>query len=357
MRKDVGRLLLYTPVVNPAEFDVAISYLIRRLEENASDENFMSAVFELVDTPALFDREKERFLASLAALGVRQRGASRCRRRTAAGPSVVVPLEPLPGSRHARADHTAGRPTTPTSPPWSSDSPAARSSRSRSVLGGFHNEPDTDPSLAGEPGLGPRDPGPRRGLDARRGHASRRPASTTPTGSTSVIATVTAAAAPPGPRQPGAERAAVLHRAGVALAAHRGRLIEVMAAEAGKTIAEADPEVSEADRLRPLLRRARAATSTAVAGRRVRAVAASPSSPRRGTSRSRSRPAACSPPSPPGSGVIVKPRHSLAQRSRCRAASRRSGRPACRATCSQLVDLARGRRSAAASSRTPTSTA
>ena len=65
VKKDVGRLLLYTPVVNPAEFDVAISYLIRRLEENASQENFMSAVFELTSTPALFAREKQRFLASL----------------------------------------------------------------------------------------------------------------------------------------------------------------------------------------------------------------------------------------------------------------------------------------------------
>ncbi|TFC84239.1 aldehyde dehydrogenase family protein, partial [Cryobacterium sp. TmT2-59] len=47
-------------------------------------------------------------------------------------------------------------------------------------------------------------------------------------------------------QRPGAERAAVLHRAGLALAANRDRLIEVMAAETGKTIAEGDPEVSEA---------------------------------------------------------------------------------------------------------------
>ena len=38
----------------------------------------------------------------------------------------------------------------------------------------------------------------------------------------------------------------MLHRAGLALAANRDRLIEVMAAETGKTIAEADPEISEA---------------------------------------------------------------------------------------------------------------
>src|SRR5699024_1492399 len=46
VRADVGRLLLYTPVVHPDEFDVAISYLVRRLEEGASADNFMSAVFE-----------------------------------------------------------------------------------------------------------------------------------------------------------------------------------------------------------------------------------------------------------------------------------------------------------------------
>lgn len=68
VRKDVGSLLLYTPVVKPAQFDVAISYLIRRLEENASQENFMSAVFELTKNEELFEREKNRFLASLAEL-------------------------------------------------------------------------------------------------------------------------------------------------------------------------------------------------------------------------------------------------------------------------------------------------
>ncbi|MCU1519726.1 MAG: aldehyde dehydrogenase family protein, partial [Arthrobacter sp.] len=68
VKKDVGSLLLYTPVVHPAEFDVAIAYLIRRLEEGASQDNFMSAVFELSENESLFEREKQRFLASLAKL-------------------------------------------------------------------------------------------------------------------------------------------------------------------------------------------------------------------------------------------------------------------------------------------------
>src|SRR5690625_5693715 len=65
IRKDIGNLLLYTPVVHPQEFDVAIAYLVRRLDEGASDENFMSAVFDLNSDEALFDRERQRFLNSL----------------------------------------------------------------------------------------------------------------------------------------------------------------------------------------------------------------------------------------------------------------------------------------------------
>ncbi|NYD69672.1 proline dehydrogenase family protein [Herbiconiux flava] len=68
VHKTVGSLLLYTPVVAPKEFDVAIGYLVRRLEENASDENFMSSLFELASTPSAFDKERDRFLASLEAL-------------------------------------------------------------------------------------------------------------------------------------------------------------------------------------------------------------------------------------------------------------------------------------------------
>ena len=68
VKRDVGGLLLYTPVVHPGEFDSAISYLIRRLEENASSDNFMSAVFELADDEQVFAREANRFLASLSGL-------------------------------------------------------------------------------------------------------------------------------------------------------------------------------------------------------------------------------------------------------------------------------------------------
>ena len=44
---DTLGLLLYTPIVGRADFDVAISYLFRRLEENASEDNFLRHLFTL----------------------------------------------------------------------------------------------------------------------------------------------------------------------------------------------------------------------------------------------------------------------------------------------------------------------
>jgi RHH-type proline utilization regulon transcriptional repressor/proline dehydrogenase/delta 1-pyrroline-5-carboxylate dehydrogenase len=200
VKKDVGSLLLYTPVVHPAEFDVAIAYLIRRLEEGASQDNFMSAVFELSENEVLFEREKQRFLASLAALDNTVPPANRQQNRN---------LPPVP---------------------MNSDS--------------FENTPDTDPSL----------PANRRwGRDI----LERVPSSTL--GSASVAAAsikdedtlnrVIETAVEKGKawgELSGAERAEILHRAGDVLEARRADLLEVMASETGKTIDQGDPEVSEA---------------------------------------------------------------------------------------------------------------
>jgi RHH-type proline utilization regulon transcriptional repressor/proline dehydrogenase/delta 1-pyrroline-5-carboxylate dehydrogenase len=65
--KTVGKLVLYTPIVYPKEFDVAIAYLIRRLEEGATKDNFLSSAFQL-DSKEYFDLEAERFRQSIALL-------------------------------------------------------------------------------------------------------------------------------------------------------------------------------------------------------------------------------------------------------------------------------------------------
>jgi RHH-type proline utilization regulon transcriptional repressor/proline dehydrogenase/delta 1-pyrroline-5-carboxylate dehydrogenase len=203
VRREVGGLLLYTPVVQPSEFDSAISYLVRRLEENASPENFLSGAFELGSDPEVFEREKARFLASLEAA--------------------------------ENADGTPG--------------PRRTQDRSRGFdldvhTDHFVNEPDTDPAL-----------------EANRTWARKilERAATSELGADiadsawiddegrleEVVATVVEAGVKWG-REDGATRAELLELVAAGLASGRADLLEVMASETGKTVAEGDPEVSEA---------------------------------------------------------------------------------------------------------------
>ncbi len=199
VRKDVGGLLLYTPVVLPQEFDVAIGYLIRRLEENASQENFMSAVFELVDNKKLWNRERDRFLASLADV------------------DTVVPERNRKQSR--LETHTPFGDT-------------------------FGNTPDTDASLPDNRAWGEKVlaavENSTMGNDIVKAAAIKNEKQLD-----AVFATVLPAAkgwAALG----GAGRAKILRKAADVLEETRGNLIEVMASETGKTIAEGDVEISEA---------------------------------------------------------------------------------------------------------------
>ena len=204
VRREVGSLLLYTPVVSPAEFDVAIAYLIRRLEEGASSDNFMSAVFELQSDEALFAREEARFRASLTAL-------------------TDTPADTVP-TTHRVSDRYAAV--------------------TRPGVAGFENTPDTDPSVAVNRDwalaiLG-RVPG------SALGTTTIESARVTDAATLDAVLDQTRRAATGWGALTGAARAEVLHRAGEALEARRADLLEVMAAEAGKTIDQADPEVSEA---------------------------------------------------------------------------------------------------------------
>ncbi|MFJ3394273.1 proline dehydrogenase family protein [Leifsonia aquatica] len=276
VKRTVGGLLLYTPVVDPGEFDVAISYLIRRLEENASQENFMSAVFELDSDPALFDREKERFLASVAALeaDALPRGAApvphRLQDRTreweeATAPSFTRPPAVLPTgqtdegltsvvlglSRGSAGDglFDVEDPALPSAEAASSPDSTAAPAASAPVAAGtaaaaFRNAPDTDPSIAANRSWGRRILS--RSTSSDLGSATIAAAAVTDATRLETILRQTVTAGTAWGTRSGYDRAAVLDRAGHALEANRDRLIEVMAAETGKTIAEADPEVSEA---------------------------------------------------------------------------------------------------------------
>lgn len=199
VRRTVGGLLLYVPVVHPKDFDVAIAYLVRRLEEGASQENFMSAVFELHGDSTLYDRERDRFVASLQAL------------------DDHVPQP------NRRQDRRIDNPEDAVRKP-------------------FSNVADTDPALPGNREWG-------RAITDRIAESTvgvalvDKHTVTSADALETVIATGVSAS---WSARSGADRGSVLRRAAATLQAARPALLEVMAAETGKTLDQGDPEVSEA---------------------------------------------------------------------------------------------------------------
>ena len=210
VRKDVGSLLLYTPVVHPGEFDVAIAYLIRRLEEGASQENFMSAVFELDKNEALFEREKNRFLASLGDLDDKVPGPHRVQDRSIVDEAEVGAK--LAGLANGTRD--------------------------------FENTPDTDPDLPGNRAWGRKIV--NKMVGSTLGAESVANAMINTEDELNKVVETAVAASESWVAMGAAARAAILHRAGATLEARRAELLEVMGSECGKTLDQGDPEVSEA---------------------------------------------------------------------------------------------------------------
>ena len=199
VKRTVGDLVLYTPVVHPKEFDVAIAYLIRRLEEGASKENFLSNAFELAN-PDFFEIEKDRFLHSL---------------------ELLDEIVPIPNRLQDRTQDLGFSPAE-----------------------GFANAPDTDPSL--EPNrkwayeIISRAPNSEIGFEVVEKHRVT---------SSSQLEALISKAVDGGKRWgmlPHYSRASKLHEIGALFEQNRGRLIEVAMSEAGKTLDQADVEVSEA---------------------------------------------------------------------------------------------------------------
>ncbi len=184
VRDTVGSVILYTPVVDRADFDAAVGYLIRRLEENAQPQNFLYALFA-----GQLPGQRVRFRAAIDGMAT----VSTQRRRSSERPM-----------RFTR----------------------------------FANTTDSDPALV------------EVRAQAQAWVAARpREAASPKLSERAAIDEVVARG-----RVGGAEwaalpvptRAAILCRAGDELESRRADLVTAMAAEGGKTVGEADPEVSEA---------------------------------------------------------------------------------------------------------------
>jgi RHH-type transcriptional regulator, proline utilization regulon repressor / proline dehydrogenase / delta 1-pyrroline-5-carboxylate dehydrogenase len=221
VQESAGTVLLYTPVVRPSDFAAAIAYLVRRLDENTAPQNFLRNLFDIVPGNEVFAAEADRFRAAV---------------------------------KHRRHVVTASRRRAGVPPHHGHD-------------GAFCNEPDTDVAvttnrIAIENALSTWRPPAHRVQPIIDGqtHTTETieqvclPASpfreyaveladaalVERAVATSVVGATAWAARTAG------ERADIIARVGDVVATRRFEILATMAHDAGKTIGEGDPEVSEA---------------------------------------------------------------------------------------------------------------
>ena len=229
VQQAAGNLLVYAPIVLKRDFESAIAYLIRRLEENTAPENFLCDLFGLQEGNAAWERQKSRFLKACA---------------DAQSPKL-----------HAGPNRTQNR-LTEQPVPDAANAP-------------FRNTPDTDFTLpqnrlwldgifkrwptASIPAVPVQIGGVERpGRIAMQGRNPSKPGVVAYGCSGANVADVEEALACAVKAQPAwekrgiAERATILRQVAAALAKHRADAIGAMMVDAGKAVKESDPEVSEA---------------------------------------------------------------------------------------------------------------
>jgi RHH-type proline utilization regulon transcriptional repressor/proline dehydrogenase/delta 1-pyrroline-5-carboxylate dehydrogenase len=227
IREMSGDCLVYAPVVLDAEFESAVAYLVRRLDENTAPGSFLGALFALEEGTPQWNQQRDAFLEAS---------------RLAFDPQLTA----VPSRQQNRMTEKPGL-----------------------MIGDFHNVPDTDFSLPAnriwveqliarwremkfqplpiqvggqlvkpnQSGIG-RDPS-RPGIEAYRFAQA--------TMSEVQQALETASRACPAWDRAGyPHRASILKQAAVVMAEQRADTIGAMLLDAGKNVVQADVEVSEA---------------------------------------------------------------------------------------------------------------
>ncbi len=213
-------VLLYAPVTQKSDFAAAVAYLVRRLDENTADENYLKAAFEISKNPAKFDEQKQRFLNSVSQRHTIFTGSYR---------HINAETE--------IAEFANQREEDPTNPEFVADMKKAITYfRGRDlpdipiVVGGKNiqsqeTEIGTDPSLNGETWYR-YSVGSKADVDAAIETAKR-------------VQHNWAALSIE-------ERKQILYQVAQVMHQQTDKTIAIMTRDAGKTVAEADPEISEA---------------------------------------------------------------------------------------------------------------
>src|SRR6266852_2804862 len=224
-----GGLLLYAPVVRAEDFHSAIAYLVRRLDENTAPDNFLRHVFGLEPGSPDWDLERDRFLGAFELVDGLSDAPRRTQDRGAEAASKAAGDLSAPFANEPDTD-------------WAS---AANRDWVERVRTEWRARPvETVPLqiggelVAGAVEVEGRDRSHPARLAYRHALADRR----------QVSRALDAARAAQGAwaGRPAAERRRLLDLAAAVLARRRGDLVGAMIVDGAKTVAEADPEVSEA---------------------------------------------------------------------------------------------------------------
>ncbi len=221
-------LLLYAPVVKQEDFHSAIAYLVRRLDENTAEENFLHDLFGLEVGNAQWETQKQYFLEAVAQRDKVGQGPQRLQDRQTEQIrfDVVGPFHNAPDTDFS----------LPQNQQWAEDN--LRAWRDQEIapiplqIGGEFIA--GDPSRLGEG----HDP-------SRPGQVAYRYAQATAVQINDALE-VAVQAQTSWAQTSIQERKELLVKCARQLAARRGDFVGVMALDGGKAVPEADPEISEA---------------------------------------------------------------------------------------------------------------
>jgi RHH-type transcriptional regulator, proline utilization regulon repressor / proline dehydrogenase / delta 1-pyrroline-5-carboxylate dehydrogenase len=221
-----ARVLVYAPVVGEHEFPSAIAYLVRRLDENTSADNYLRHSFGMVVGSPSFRDQVAHFRAACATIDTRETPRRRGLDREVDPPVVTSPEF----ANEADTDFAAA-----SNRRWIERHLARQMAWADQGLGEVSSRIVHAPASNGDviEGLDPSRPGivPYKLMLA----------------SVSEVGTALAAGHAASGSVPSIEqRVAWLQAAAHGLRKHRGELIAAMVMDAGKRVVEADAEVSEA---------------------------------------------------------------------------------------------------------------
>jgi RHH-type proline utilization regulon transcriptional repressor/proline dehydrogenase/delta 1-pyrroline-5-carboxylate dehydrogenase len=212
------QVLLYAPVTRADDFASAVAYLVRRLDENTSDENYLKAAFDIGKNASKFEEQKARFERSVE---------ERHTLSTSSRRHLLKPAKPQGFFNEPSGD--------PTEPRFINDVTA----NITEVL--TQTFPEIPIVIKGKAITTS-----TQGVGTDPSSEGAQWYSYSVVDKSHVDKAIAAAEASSWGSKNASERRQILERVADYMSTQRARSIAVMTRDAGKTVAEADPEVSEA---------------------------------------------------------------------------------------------------------------